>query len=182
VSSEPRPSLVLVPASGRDALFADWLPTVTQWCRRLGGPSIDADDAAQDVMLVVMRRVDELRAPEARATWIFAVTRRVLAAHRRRAWLRRWTGFASPELPDPTPGADRALDDHGLAVLIDRALARLSAPHRELIVLVDVEGRSVQEAAGIVGVPEGTVKSRLSRARDHLTAAAQHVGLTEERE
>jgi len=56
---------------------------------RLGGPRIDAEDAAHDVFLVVFRRLPDLDDPQAFRSWLFGITRRVVAAHRRRAWVRR---------------------------------------------------------------------------------------------
>lgn len=169
--------LSLVPST---PVLHDWMPTVTRWCRRLGGPGVDAEDAAQDVMIVLVRRLSTVRDPAALPTWVFAVTRKVLASHRRRAWIRRWVGLDVPDTVDPAPGPDRGLDDETRARLVELALHRLSASHREIIVLVDVEERSVAEAAALLGVAEGTVKSRLSRARDHLRSAARHVGLGED--
>ena len=94
----PRPSAKAFDAVRRgdaDALAAlldEWLPVVLAWCKRLGGPRVDPHDAAQDVLIVVMDRVDRVYAADRLRPWLFGVTRRVLARHRRTAWVKRWVG------------------------------------------------------------------------------------------
>ena len=177
------PSATLVPfpkpaeAIGRDRLAATWLPVVLEWCRRLGGPRVDAEDAAHDVMLTLLARHDQLRDPAALRAFVFGITRRTLAAHGRRAWVRRWVGALSFEPVSERADAFDHVHDRELAGRVAEALEALSVDHRELIVLVEVEGRSLQEAAELLDVPLGTVKSRLSRARVAFAAAALAAGL-----
>lgn len=180
--SHSRPSPERCAPDPRDALLRDWLPTVLQWCRRLGGPNVDADDAAQEVLLVILRRADGVRDEAALPTWVFAVTRRVLARHRRRAWWRRWWSGPLPEHADPGASAEERLQGRALAEQVGLALDRLGEEHREVLVLVDIEDRSLAEVAELLGVPVGTVKSRLSRARERFAHAARHVGVPEELE
>ena len=153
--------------SDADTLY-DLIPVVLGWCKRLGGPYVVAEDAAADVMELVLRKRNTLRDPKALKSWIFGVTRRVLAAHRRRAWVRRWLPGRSIDdsVSSDDPHADAQTAE--LASAVQRAIAQLPVDHREVIVLCDLEERSDSEVAALLGVPKNTVKSRLRRARTTL--------------
>src|SRR5690349_13526144 len=90
-----------------DRLCTWWLPVVLGWTTRLGGPRVDPEDAAHDVFLVVFRRIGELERPEAFQSWLFGIARRVIAGHRRRAWLRRWLPGGVPDTADSGPDPAR---------------------------------------------------------------------------
>lgn len=153
-------------AMGR--LLDAWVPVVISWCARLGGPTIVAEDAAQDVFERVIDRIVVLQAPEAFPSWLFQITRRVLAQHRRRAWLRYWLPGATTESADPGPDPLRVSEGAQLSLRVREALAQLPAHHREVLVLCDLEERPDTEAADFLGIPRNTVKSRLHRARAAL--------------
>lgn len=158
-------------ADAREQLFREWLPVVLQWCRRLGGPRVDADDAAHDVMLILLTRLDALRDDAAFGSFVFGCTRRVLARHRRVAWVRRWTGALGFDAASDGESPERTSERNSSRSAIARAIDTLGADHREVIVLFELEERSVEEVAALLGVPVGTVKSRLSRARARLADA-----------
>ena len=155
-----------------DALVRHWLPTILAWCRRLGGPTIDAEDAAHDVLIVVLTRLERLREPECFPSWVLGITRRVLARHRRRAWLRQWFDRRAEPLT-PLPGPDQTDEVDQLWLALDA----LSSIHREVLVLCDLEERTGAEVARLVGVPIGTVKGRLHDARLRLRVEARRRGL-----
>lgn len=148
-----------------EALCEDWLPTVLQWCRRLAGPRVDPDHAAQEVFLVVLRRVHTVQRPEQLPSWMFAVTRRVLAQHRRRAWVRRWMPGDVPEVSDPRQSPGARAERNQLALQVGAILEQLPDDLRAVLVLCDIEDRTDPEAADILGLKVGTAKSRLRRAR-----------------
>lgn len=148
-----------------DRLCDVWLPVVLNWTMRLAGPRIDAEDAAHEVFIVVFRRLAELERPEAFPAWLYGITRRVVAAHRRRAWFRRWLPGAVPEQISPQPDPARRAEQGDVADRVWAALDELPIHHREVIVLCDLEERADSEVAEMLGVPRGTVKSRLRRAR-----------------
>ncbi|MBN1334719.1 MAG: sigma-70 family RNA polymerase sigma factor [Deltaproteobacteria bacterium] len=163
-------------AGAEDTLVGHWLPTVLAWCRRLGGPTIDAEDAAHDVLVIVLTRLERLREPECFASWVFGITRRVLARHRRRAQLHRWFDLrAEPSTMPPAP--DRAWDRTEEARRLWLALDDLSAAQREVLVLCELEERTDAQAARLIGVPLGTVKRRLHDARLRLKVEAARRGL-----
>jgi RNA polymerase sigma-70 factor (ECF subfamily) len=164
-----------------DALFARWMGDVLQWCRRLGGPTVDPDQAAQDVYIVVLQRIHTVERPGQLPSWLFAVTRRVLAQHRRKAWVRRWVPGLAPDGPDPRPGPSAAAGLSERARLVHALLAELPEELREVLVLCDVEERSDPEVADMLGLKVGTAKSRLRRARMRFRelALARGLGLDE---
>lgn len=162
-------------AQARDELVRSWGPVVLRWCARLGGPRVDEDDAAHDVFEQVLERLHTLRDPAAFPAWLYRTTRRVVSDHRRRAWLRRWVGDLVFE-PAVPPRVDR--DDDARLVL--ELLDALPADLREVLVLCELEERDAHEVATLVGLPLGTVKSRLRRARARLAAAARARGLAPE--
>jgi RNA polymerase sigma-70 factor, ECF subfamily len=171
--SEPEDA-TLPPADGGDLLarLDAAVPSVLGWCRRLGGPKVDPDDAAQDVLLTAWKRLDSLREPEAFDSWLYGITRRVLAAHRRRAWVRRWTPGAMPEAIDPGRSPREEAELSEISREVQRILEQLPPAQREVLVLSDVEERSDNEVAELLGIPSGTVKSRLRLARGRFRRLA----------
>ena len=127
----------------------------------------EAADALQDAFLSAFRRADQFRGEAAVTTWLHRIV--VNACLDR---LRRRTSRPAVPLPDDLgqtladPGDQMSRRDTQL--VIAAALANLPPDQRAAIVLVDVEGRSIQETAELLGCPTGTVKSRCSRGRARL--------------
>lgn len=127
----------------------------------------EAADALQDAFLSAFRRADQFRGEAAVTTWLHRIV--VNACLDR---LRRRTSRPAVPLPDDLgqtladPGDQMSRRDTQL--VIASALANLPPDQRAAIVLVDVEGRSIQETAELLGCPTGTVKSRCSRGRARL--------------
>ena len=157
-----------------DRLLERWLPVVLRWCNRLAGPKVDPEDAAHDAMLVVLRRLPDLRAPEAFSSWLYGIVRRTLAGHRRKAWVRRWVpGVAPADQPDQAPGPARRHELSELARDVQAALEELSPKLREILVLCEVEELTDEEAASLLEIPVGTAKSRLRLARKRFAIVAE---------
>ena len=148
--------------------------------RTTGDPE-EAADALQDALISAFRRADQFRGDSAVTTWLHRI---VVNASLDR--LRRRSVRSSVPLPeDDTAGGAAAnatpvgrggaptdpIEVRETQLLIARALADLPESQREAIVLVDVEGYSIEEAATILGCPPGTVKSRCSRGRAKLAEA-----------
>jgi RNA polymerase sigma-70 factor (ECF subfamily) len=138
--------------------------------QRLGARDADLEDLFQEVFVVVHRRLSEFEGRSRVTTWLFGICLRVVAAHRRKAHTRL-------ELPMDVP-PDRADAAHRMP---DAALARRQAATRITVILdgMDLEKRAVfvmavleelpsDEIAAILGVPVGTVYSRLNAARAEL--------------
>jgi RNA polymerase sigma-70 factor (ECF subfamily) len=162
-------------AAAWDPLLTVWGPVVLRWCARLGGPRIDAEDAAHDVFERAYTNAHTIRDPRAFPGWLFATTRRVIIDHRRRAWLRRWVPGLVPDVPDP--GAEGQAESDDLATAVRDALDAMPAELREVIVLCELEERSGAEVAELLGLPLGTLKSRLRRARERFEGEARRRGL-----
>lgn len=176
------PAVIAGDPLARDRFVAEWGPVVLRWCCRLGGPRVDPEDAAHDVIERVLERLHTLREPRAFGTWLFHSTRHVVADHRRRAWVRRWVPGLLPERPDPTEGAMRRIERDETARRVQAALDALPADLREVLVLCELEERNGAEAAELLAVPLGTVKSRLRRARAAFAEEARRRGLAPDSE
>jgi RNA polymerase sigma-70 factor (ECF subfamily) len=152
---------------------------VLGWCIRLGGPDLDHEDLAHSVFETALKRLPSYRGESSPSTWLYGITRRVLANRRRRAAFRRFLGMG--QIPEPRS----AISTDGEAARIRRrraiqhALERLSEAHRELIVLCDLEGRTAPEVSAMLGIPAGTVYSRQHAARKRFREALEAEGITE---
>lgn len=179
----PLPSTEIVTAAVRgvpgalDRVMDDSLPVVLGWCKRLLGPRGDPEDATHDVLVVLLDHLGELKDPVAFPSWLFQVTRRVLATHRRRAWLRRWNPEASTETTDLSPSPERRYLRDETARSVQELLDQLPESQRITLILHDLEDRSDAEVADILGVPKGTIKSRLRLGRARLKTLAEAAGL-----
>ncbi len=158
-SPRPEASAALVRAAQRGDTLAlhDLLDALAPYVARICGPiALDAaPDAAQEALIAVFRGLRTLREPAALHGWVRAIaTREAVRVARRRAMR------AADALPDvPARG------DPELAADVRDVLARLTPEHRAVLVLRDLEGLDEAAAAALLAVPEGTVKSRLHRAR-----------------
>jgi RNA polymerase sigma-70 factor (ECF subfamily) len=121
-------------------------------------------DAAQETFITVFRKVDRFAGHSAFSTWLYRVAVNTCYDHARRAGRRAAEPF--PEGHDPAdPGTEAALEAVELRPDLEAALARLPAEFRSAVILCDAEGLSLQTASEILGVPIGTVKSRIFRGR-----------------
>ena len=141
--------------------------------RTTGDPE-DAADALQDAFISAFRNAASFRGEAAVTTWLHRVVVNACLDRMRRRKARPTVPFPEEDgetghrgIADPRDDLDRL----ELRLEIDRALAALPDDQRAAIVLVDVEGLPVADAARILGVPEGTVKSRCSRGRARLAVA-----------
>lgn len=156
-----------------DDLARAWLPHVYRWCHRLGGPGFDAEDSAHEVLVLMCRKLPTLRDPVAFPAWLYGMTRRVLANHRRRAWWKRWVpGATVPDQADEASSPYASLEARRAHGRVWAALTELSDAHRDVLVLCDLEERPGSEAAVLLDIPLGTVKSRLRAARAAFRIAA----------
>lgn len=136
-------------------------------CLRIMRHREAALDAVQDTFLTVLRKVDRFRGDSAFSTWIYRIAVNTCYDQLRKG--KRRPTDPLPETHDPPDlSADDTLGSVELRPDLTAALASVSEEFRAAIVLVDVEGLAVAEAAKILEVAEGTVKSRLHRGRKQL--------------
>jgi RNA polymerase sigma factor (sigma-70 family) len=138
-------------------------PMVLQVCRRMLRGSADADDAVQAVFLVLARRAGALREADALSSWLYGVAIRTAKQARREA-ARRQAREARAMAEVRTRSATDSVRDELLS-LLDEELDRLPTRYRDPVRLCELEGRSRRDAAEELGLPEGTLSSRLSRGR-----------------
>lgn len=160
-----------------EALATAWLPHVHGWCHRLGGPAVDAEKAAYDVMAAAARTLDDVPSPTAFGHWLFETTRRTLAAHRRRARWRTWLPRALQPPPSAVWSPLRTVEAAQAAEQVWQALRALPDVQREALVLCDLEGRGAAEVAVLMGCSRAAVRRRLHRARRAFTEELTARGL-----
>jgi RNA polymerase sigma-70 factor (ECF subfamily) len=164
---------------GEEAAWEDLVKTHTRRvysiCLRFTCREQEAQDLTQEVFLRVFRTVKSFRAGEGSFTvWLTRLTRNLLIDNYRRTKSERVTDSIEDQLPmleEKTAiesRTDAILAGREASEVLQGALAKLSPELREAVILRDLEGMEYREIAGALGVPEGTVKSRLNRGRTEL--------------
>lgn len=160
------------------ALYAAHDEDVLRWVIRLGGADLDAEDVAHEVFVVALRTGRSFRGEARLRTWLFGITRRVVANARRRAAFRRFIGLESVAEPvAPGVGAEQQLATRQARRRVQECLDALGRAQREVLVLADLEGYTAPEVAEMLQIPAGTVYSRLHAARRAFAAALTAAGL-----
>ena len=149
-------------------------PMVLGVCRRMLANDADAEDAFQAAFFVLARRAASVVKRESLAAWLFGVAYRTALEARTARCRRRARETPMPELPHPQIDAGEVQD---WRPLLDEELGRLPEKYRATVVLADLEGRTRKEVARMLGVPEGTVSSRLAAARRLLAGRLARHGL-----
>jgi RNA polymerase sigma-70 factor, ECF subfamily len=129
----------------------------------------DADDAAQDAFLSALVKLDQYDPRRPFGPWLMRIVANAATDRRRRRAVRQTEPLA-PELAGGGSRPDRDTERRALGERLSAALAQLPARRRVAVVLFDVEGYSHAEIAGVLGVPEGTVRSEVFHARRALRA------------
>jgi RNA polymerase sigma-70 factor (ECF subfamily) len=156
------------------------LDDVFRTALRMTGDRARADDAVQETYLQAWKSFDQFEKGTNCRAWLFRILFYTVQHHRRKLFRFRLVSDAEEvletSLPAPEPVAEELRDEQILG-----ALDSLPPDYRAAVVLVDVEEFTYKEAAGILGVPIGTVMSRLSRARrllrQQLTDTARSYGI-----
>jgi RNA polymerase sigma factor (sigma-70 family) len=150
-------------------------PMVWGVCRRVLGSHHDAEDAFQATFLVLVRRAASIASRELIANWLYGVAHRTAMKARSINARRQSRERQVLRMPDPAVVEQDRWDD--LQPLLDQELSRLPDMFRVVIVLCDLEGKTRKEAARYLHLPEGTVGSRLARAREVLAKRLTDRGL-----
>lgn len=142
--------------------------------RMVGDPE-DAADLAQEAFLSAWKGLPQFQGTAAFSTWLYRLTTNACIDFLRREARRKRTGSVlslddtgdgdSLELPDDRADPHRALEQQQTREQIAQAMAKLSEEHRRVLALREVAGLSYAQIADLLGVEEGTVKSRIARAR-----------------
>jgi len=146
-------------------LVDDHIDFVARVLRNAGTPPAEIDDDIQRTFIATARRLDDVR-PGAEKSFILRIALNV-AAHARRTLARRREVTADPALEIPDGGAtpEQLADRKQLRQMLDRILTSFHPDLRTVFALYEIEEMSMVEIAAALGIPQGTVASRLRRAR-----------------
>lgn len=181
--------LVRQAAHGSTAAFEQLVLTyqtqVYNLALRMAGNPEDALDLSQEAFLKAWRGLSSYRFDSAFSTWLYRLTSNVCIDFLRRQKKQKsiplqFTDEDNEErelsVPDPAPGPEEALLARSEREQVALALSRLEPEYREALTLRVINGLSYTEIAQILGIREGTVKSRIARAREKMRAAMQKSG------
>lgn len=154
-----------------------FIPNLRRYARALVGDRDAADDLVQDTLERACTRLAQWRPGSDLAAWAFTIMHNLFVSEMRRPRYRLETaqelaaeaGEGTDAAPDPAAGWADALD-------LERALRALPQAQRQVLLLVAFEDMSYEQVAAVVGVPTGTVMSRLSRARTRLRELLEPAG------
>ncbi len=150
-----------------DALLRRHHDRVFALCRRLTGNDADASDATQEALLAIVRGLPRFDGRAAFTTWTYRVATNACLDELRRRKRRPDPGL--PEFEDAPVGGDPSIESSvSDRLAIDEALAELPSEFRAAVVLRDQLGLDYAEIAEVLGVPPGTVRSRIARGRAAL--------------
>ena len=153
--------------------IATHIPRLRRYARALTGDITTADDLVQDTLERAWRRLALWRSGSDMRAWLFTIMHNIFVNQLRAAPHKQTqtTELAALDLSVTAPQEDRLILRD-----LNKALGNLSHDQREVVLLVGLEQMSYEEAAKVLGIPIGTVMSRLSRGRDQLRAMMSGIG------
>jgi RNA polymerase sigma-70 factor (ECF subfamily) len=164
-----------------ERVYTEHFHHVTRWARAFGGLEADVDDLAQEVFMVVRRKLTQFDGRSMPA-WLYGITRKTVSDYRRRAWLRRLLHGVTRSLDSSrdeaisVPGVD-AVERLEAQRILRRVVERMSPVRRAAFILFEIEGYSGDEIAELEQIPLATVYTRLHHARkDFLRLTAELTG------
>ena len=156
------------------AFYETYAPTVLAWAIRLGGPHLDPEALTQKAFARALRRLHRANCAMGLAGWLFKSLQAELKWARWRSLFARLFGLHRPEAP--AQGAGEALTLRRRS-RVQEALGRLPVNAREVVVLVELEGRSVDQAAALLDITPQAVLGRLAASRPRLERALEQAGI-----
>jgi RNA polymerase sigma-70 factor (ECF subfamily) len=160
-----------------EALFARYRTPVFRFLMRMVRNETTAEDLNSDVFLDVWRHAGTFEGRSAVSTWIFSIARyKALNALSRRP-TEELDDERAGAIPDQADDPEIALAKKDKAAVLRQCLLKLSVEHREIVNLVYYQHKSVEEIAGIVRIPEATVKTRMFYARKKLSELLTEQGI-----
>ena len=158
-------------------LFARHHVRVYRFVLRLVRNEATAEDLISDVFLDIWRQAGKFEGRSAVSTWMLSIARfKALSALRRKPE-EELDEETAERIEDHADDPEVVLAKKDKAAVLRECLSKLSAEHREIVDLVYYHEKSVQEAAGIVGIPEATVKTRMFYARKKLSELLKEQGI-----
>jgi RNA polymerase sigma-70 factor (ECF subfamily) len=160
-----------VPVITLDAIVAEHGAFVWRTLRRLGVADAHVEDVAQEVFLVVHRRLADYDARSGMRAWLYGICAKKGSEHRRRAWLRRERPVADAPETSTEPEQAAVLQRREAVARLEAILSDLDPKKRDVFVLFELEEMSLAEVAAAVGCPLQTAYSRLQSARALVQAS-----------
>jgi RNA polymerase sigma-70 factor (ECF subfamily) len=149
-------------------VYETWFDHVVKWLYALGAPAADTEDLAQEIFLVVRRRLPEFDGGNM-AGWLYRIAQLTVRDYRRRAWFKnlvlRRQQVELSEVPHAAAGPDRTYEHGERRRELQAVIARMSEKRRTTFVLFEIEGYTGEEIARIQDIPLATVWTRLHHAR-----------------
>jgi RNA polymerase sigma-70 factor, ECF subfamily len=140
------------------------------------GERVLAEEIVQDTMLAVWRGAGSFRGESSVRSWVIAIARRQTRDRLRGRRLRLVDDAFLADQPGPGPGPEATALDRAELAEVTGAIRELARPHREVLGLAFGSGLSLPEVAGVLDIPLGTVKSRLTSARAALNRILDEKG------
>jgi len=144
--------------------------------------SVFAEDIVQETFVRVYKNRDRYQQIAKFSTWIYTIAINLTKTEIRRQSLRRFYSFSSTsedgktfELPDPRVNQEKGAEDTILGDQIMESIEKLPKVFREVVILRDLQELSYEEISRIIGVPLGTVKSRVNRGRSRLQKILKNI-------
>jgi len=157
-----------------------YAPFIGRSLRYLGIGDGDVEDAAQEVFVVVHRRLDDFEGRSSLQTWLYGICVRIAHAYRRQASTRKERVMDEPPAPSIPPPQDDDMQRQEARHRLQRILEELDEAKRSVFVLYEIEQLSMKEVAEALGCPLQTAYSRHQAARKHVLAAFERQRRQEE--
>ena len=162
-------------AAAFDELVHRYRRRVFGICKAYFGNAVEAEDAAQDAFIALMRRASTYSGTAAFSTWMYRVTTNACNDIARKRARRPQSSGDGVERLAETAELEDVLGNRELGVELEQALASLDVEFREVILLHDVAGWPYADIAARLGLAVGTVKSRIHRGHGRLATALAHL-------
>ncbi|NJD03334.1 MAG: sigma-70 family RNA polymerase sigma factor [Ruminiclostridium sp.] len=161
-----------------EQLIESYQKKIFNMALRMLGNYDDAGDLTQEVLIRIYKSIRSFKEQSSFSTWIYRITTNVCLDEIRRRKNRKVIsldeeiklddGDMKRQIESDEPSPEETAEAEDLKKIVNDAIARLSEEHRIAIVLRDIQGLSYEEIAEVLKCPEGTVKSRINRARQAL--------------
>ena len=183
ISKKPDQMLIESVAGGDkqalEQLFARHSARIYRFVLRITGNAALSEDIVSEVFLEVWRRPGRFEGKAQVSTWMFAIARNKALQALRSRWQKPSDEDGAAEVADSADDPEAAVQEKSRSIVLRKCLSRLSPIQREIIDLVYYHEKSVAEVAQIVGIPTGTVKTRMFRARSRIAELLAETGLDE---
>lgn len=156
-----------------ETIYDGYFDFVWRSLRRLGVPEASADDATQDVFVVVHRRLADFEGRSSMRTWLFGIALRVARSHRRRTMRKGNLDPLPADLVSTGLGPEAEVERRRAAQFLDTFLESLDEDKRAVFVLAEMEQMTAPEIEEALGVKLNTVYSRLRAARKAFESAVR---------